>query len=176
MRSLVVSSTLLLALCGAAFAKGAPAAPTAMPMADVKWVDLMGPGGPQMAVLWGDPTKGGESGFLLKLPAGMVSPPHSHTNPYWAVTIQGSMSHWLAEGGSEADAKQLPAGGFEMMPGKVKHISKCAAGADCIMAVRMNGKFDFKAVEQPKAAAAPAAGKPADAKAAASPAPVPAPK
>ena len=132
---------------GAAIAAKAPAVITAVPFADAKWTNLMGDGGPSMAQLWGDSTKAGESGFLLKLPAGFVSPAHSHSNDYWAVTVAGKMSHW-SDLQSEKDAVALPAGSYAMMPAKLKHISKCAPGAECIIMVRMKGKFDFIPVEK----------------------------
>jgi hypothetical protein len=129
---------------GYVFAKGeAPKAPTATAVSEMKWTDLMGPGGPSMSVLWGDPMKGGESGFLLKLPAGMVSPPHIHNSDYWAVTISGTPSHYESEHGKEADAKPLPPGSMVMMPAKMHHVSRCAAGAECVMFIRMTGKFDM---------------------------------
>jgi quercetin dioxygenase-like cupin family protein len=129
----------------AAVAKG-PATITTMPFADAKWTNLMGDGGPSMAPLWGDPTKSGESGFLLKLPAGFVSPAHSHSHDYWAVTVSGKMSHWQ-DTQTEKDAVPLPVGSYVMMPAKLKHISKCAPGAECIVLVRMKDKFDFTAAD-----------------------------
>src|SRR5438093_1632717 len=109
---------------GVAVAKP-PAAPTTSAYSDMKWESPMGEGGPQVSPLWGDMKKAGDTGFLLKLPAGFVSPMHSHTNDYWAVTIQGSMSHW-SDAQTEKDAIALPAGSYTMMPGKMKHTSKCA--------------------------------------------------
>jgi hypothetical protein len=122
-----------------------PAGITTAPFADAKWTNLMGDGGPSMAPLWGDPMKGGDSGFLLKLPAGFVSPAHSHSHDYWAVTVAGKMSHW-SDTQTEKDAVPLPVGSYAMMPAKLKHISKCAPGAECLVLIHMKEKFDFVAV------------------------------
>ncbi len=111
---------------------------------ELKWGPMSpdNPQGPQMAVLWGD-FKKGTSGFLLKVPAGYSSPMHVHSSDYHGVQIQGSSSH-PAEG--EAEAKQLPPGSHWTVPGGLSHVSKCAAGSDCIMFATVNGKFDTKMV------------------------------
>jgi hypothetical protein len=123
-----------------------PAGITTLPFADAKFVLVMGDGGPSVAPLWGDSSKGGEAGFLLKLPAGFVSPLHSHSHDYWAVTLAGKMSHW-SDTQTEKDAVPLPVGSYAMMPGKLKHVSKCAPGAECIVFIRVRDKFDFVAAE-----------------------------
>ena len=97
---------------------------------------------PAMAPISGDGTKGAYEGYL-KLPAGFESPPHSHTNEYWSVLVQGKMTHWAAEGGSEKEAKVLGVGDLTHMPAKLVHISKCFPGVDCIMVTMQKGKFDF---------------------------------
>jgi len=113
------------------------------PMSELTWMPLMKEGPlPAGAAIEGDSTKGAYYGFL-KLPAGFESPPHMHTNEYWSVLIQGQMTHWAADGGSEKDSKAIGVGGVTHMPGKMAHISKCYPGADCIMAVMQKGKSDF---------------------------------
>jgi quercetin dioxygenase-like cupin family protein len=171
---------------GTAVAKEkAPKLPELSLLKDAKWTPIMKEGPlPAVAAIQGDPTKGAYEGYL-KLPAGFESPAHSHSYDYWAVLVQGKMTHWAANGGSEKDAKQLGVGDLTFMPAKVDHISKCYPGADCIMVVVQKGKNDFipaKAVakkeekkdEKPATtavAAAPAAAAPAPA----APAPAPAP-
>jgi len=113
------------------------------PISDATWTPMMKEGPlPATAPIEGDGSKGAYFGFL-KLPAGFESPPHIHTNDYWAVLVQGQMTHWAAEGGSEKDSKAIGVGGVTHMPGKLAHISKCYPGADCIMAVVQKGKGDF---------------------------------
>ena len=142
---------------GVAVAKGAAAkAPELSLLKDASWTPLMKEGPlPAMSPISGDATKGAYEGYL-KLPAGFESPPHSHTNDYWAVLVQGKMTHWAANGGSEKDAKQLGIGDLTFMPAKVEHISKCYPGSDCIMVVMQKGKFDFIPAKAPKVAEKPA--------------------
>jgi quercetin dioxygenase-like cupin family protein len=125
-------------------AKGAAAkAPELSLLKDATWTPLMKEGPlPAMAPIAGDGTKGAFEGYL-KLPAGFESPAHSHSNDYWAVLVQGKMTHWAANGGSEKDAKQLGVGDLTFMPAKLDHISKCYPGTECIMVVMQKGKFDF---------------------------------
>src|SRR4029079_1840147 len=97
---------------------------------------------PAAAPIEGDATKGAYFGYL-KLPAGFESPPHSHTSDYWSALLQGQMTHWAADGGSEKDSKAISVVGLTHMPGKLVHVSKCYPGADCIMAIMQKGKSDF---------------------------------
>src|SRR4051812_18864563 len=84
---------------------------------DEKW-DAMAPGIPlQLTTLWGDRTKG-ESGILLKIPAGYDSGMHAHTADYHAVLIQGTWMH-TEEGAKET--KELQPGSYVMQAGKVMH-------------------------------------------------------
>jgi quercetin dioxygenase-like cupin family protein len=151
---------------GTAIAKSAAKAPELTNLKDMTWTPLMKEGPlPAMAPIQGDATKGAFEGYL-KLPAGFESPPHSHTNDYWAVLVQGKMTHWAANGGSEKESKQLGVGDLTYMPGKTEHISKCYPGAECIVVVMQKGKFDFVASKTaPKTADKgpdkPAAGAPA---------------
>ena len=146
---------------GTAVAKGSKTIELSQ-LKDAAWTPLMKEGPlPAMAPIQGDGTKGAYEGYL-KLPAGFESPPHSHTNDYWSVLVQGKMTHWAVNGGSEKDAKQLGVGDLTYMPAKLEHISKCYPGADCIMVVVQKGKFDFIPA---KTAAKPAdkpAGKPGE--------------
>ena len=145
---------------GLAVAKGAAKALMLSPLSEAKWTPLMKEGPlPASAPIQGDGAKG-EHFAYLKLPGGFVSPPHSHSTDYWAVLVQGRMTHWPATGGSEVDAKQLVVGDLTYMPAKLEHVSKCFPGSECILAMFQKGKFDFipgKAAPAPAAAPAPSA-------------------
>jgi quercetin dioxygenase-like cupin family protein len=131
-------------VAGLAVAKGgAGKAPVLTALAEAKWTPLMKEGPlPAFSDIQGDGSKSAHFSYL-KLPAGFTSPPHSHSSDYWSVLIQGKMTHWAANGGSEADAKQLGVGDLTFMPAKTEHISKCFPGTECVMAVVQKGKFDF---------------------------------
>src|SRR3954469_15939243 len=142
---------------GVAVAKGAAAkAPELSQLKDATWTPLMKEGPlPATAPISGDGAKGAHESYL-KLPAGFESPPHAHSSDYWAVLVQGKMTHWAANGGSEKDAKQLGVGDLTYMPAKLEHISKCYPGAECVMVVMQKGKFDFVPGKSAKVAEKPA--------------------
>ena len=127
---------------GLAVAKGPAKEPALSLLSEATWTPVMKEGPlPATAPIEGNGAKGAYLGYL-KLPAGFTSPVHSHTFDYWAVLVQGKMTHWAATG-SEAGAKQLGIGDLTFMPGKVEHVSKCFPGAECIMVIMQKGKGDF---------------------------------
>jgi Domain of unknown function (DUF4437) len=139
-------------VAGKATAKGPAKQMELVELKDASWTPLMKDSQlPAVAPIQGDPMKGGYLAYL-KLAAGFESPPHKHTSDYWGVLLQGKMTHWAAEGGSEKDSKQLNVGDFTHMPGKLAHISKCYPGTDCIVALMQKGKFDFVTVPATKTA------------------------
>ena len=159
--TLILGLTSVAFVAGLAVAGGGPKQLTLSALSDAKWTPLMKEGPlPAFAPIEGDATKGAHFAYL-KLPAGFVSPAHSHSTDYWAVLVQGKMTHWAATGGTEADAKPLAIGDLTYMPAKLEHVSKCFPGAECILAMFQKGKFDFLPAKEPKAAkdAKPAAAK-----------------
>jgi mannose-6-phosphate isomerase-like protein (cupin superfamily) len=139
-------------VAGLAVAKGEAKVPVLSSLSAATWTPLMKEGPlPAMAPIQGDAMKGAHFAYL-KLPAGFVSPAHSHSSDYWAVLVQGRMTHWASNGGSEADAKPLSVGDLTFMPAKVDHVSKCFPGVECIMAVFQKGKFDFIPAKELKTA------------------------
>ena len=161
----VVGLTSASFVAGLAVAKGAAKTPVLTTLTEETWTPLMKEGPlPAFSNIEGDATKGAHYAYL-KLPAGFTSPAHSHSTDYWAVLVQGKMTHWAVDGGSEATAKPLGVGDLTYMPAKVQHVSKCFPGTECIMAVFQKGKFDFIVAKEPKAAKEPAKdAKPAAAK------------
>lgn len=109
---------------------------------DIKWVDIPDMKGGQKAVLWGDPNTGAY-GAMLKFPAGLDIPLHWHTYRNRGALLSGTMAIAL-EGGTP---KELGAGSYLMMPGRVKHSTMCKAGADCVVFVEQPGKDDIHLVE-----------------------------
>ena len=133
---------------------------TYTPVSELKWAPLdpsAGAKGPQIAALWGDPNKGAH-GSLLKLPAGMTSPMHTHTADYNAVEILGTSQHWGANE-SQATAKKLPPGSAWFIPGKMAHVSACVGNTDCLLFITQTKKLDVKVVEPARAPAKADAGK-----------------
>ena len=112
---------------------------------DLKWEEMKGgPPGIMYCNLWGDMMKGAY-GAMVKLPANMQNPLHSHSSDTKAVVVAGSF-YMTPEGGAE---KVLGAGSYFMEPGGVKHMSGTKdQGATLFQ--EGTSKFDMKMVEMPK--------------------------
>lgn len=145
MKKLMV--VVVLGLAATAYAKGGKAKEAVLTKADdMKWVEIPESGGAQISPVTGDPMKGAYSAFV-KLPAGQDHPLHTHTNDVKAVIISGTFVV-TPEGGTES---KLGPGSYFMVPGGMRHTSRCDAGAPCVFFQEGTAKFDVKPV-----AAAPA--------------------
>jgi quercetin dioxygenase-like cupin family protein len=111
------------------------------------WTPLM-EGGPEMAVVHGDPQTG-PSAFFLRVPPGGKAGVHSHTADYQAVVVSGAPKHFLAGGGKKA--KALDAGSHWFQPGAQAHDDECTGKEPCVLFIISDGKFDMTA--EPKAKA-----------------------
>ncbi len=81
----------------------------------------------------------GQHGTFIKMPAGFVSPLHTHTEDYWGVVISG-----VAVNGKPGSADvQLPVGSYWFQKGGEPHITKCISPNECIFFINQNGKFDY---------------------------------
>lgn len=92
----------------------------------------------QAAVGYGDLRKG-PHGTFVKLPAGFVGIPHTHTADYWAVIISGV----VANGVPNAADVPLPQGSYFAQRGKEVHVTKCLSTTECVMFISQSGAFDF---------------------------------
>jgi beta-alanine degradation protein BauB len=90
------------------------------------------------APAYGDLANGPHSTFI-KMPAGYVSPTHTHSDDYWAVVVSGVMVNKMPDG---ADIP-LPVGSYFLQKGGEPHVTKCISPNECIFFVRQNGKFDY---------------------------------
>ncbi len=125
----------------------APATPTFIPAADLKWEDLDPKGAPgvKVADLWGNHAKGAY-GAYLKLPAGFTTPLHTHTYAMKVIFVSGTYIQ-APEGKPEV---RLGPGSYMMQPGgSYKHVTSCDKSADCVFFVESSGPFDLKPVQQP---------------------------
>ena len=144
-KTLAAVCAVVVTMGGLAFAgKGAKAMKkdVVQPAASLKWAD--GPAkGVHVAALWGDMSKGGPYGVLLKFDAGLMHPLHSHTQNLKIVVISGTLVH-KPEGGSE---NQLGPGSYLMQAGGSKHVSGCMAGTECEFFMSSADKFDMNMAE-----------------------------
>ena len=81
----------------------------------------------------------GPHGTFIKMPAGYVSPTHTHTEDYWAVVVAGVMVN------KEPDSPDLPLppGSYYFQKGGEPHVTMCISPGGCIFFVSQNGKFDY---------------------------------
>jgi quercetin dioxygenase-like cupin family protein len=136
-------------LCGVLGIQGQAQAKPASQLtsaADLKWVDVPGFAGLQMAVADGDPAKG-PSHFFIKFPPGFAAPEHLHTADHFVAVIAGTVT--LGVDGKES---KLGPGSYFSFKGKQKHTTKCEMGADCVVTVDARGKWDVKPTDAKAAA------------------------
>jgi hypothetical protein len=82
------------------------------------------PSGAKLAVLEGDPTKGGSYTMRLWMPDGYTIPPHFHLADEHVTVVEGT---FLVGMGATLDASKfaaLPAGSFGMLPPRMQHYAR----------------------------------------------------
>jgi quercetin dioxygenase-like cupin family protein len=129
-------------LCVAALAPQAMARETKggtammIPAADLKWNDVPGFAGVKMAVLEGNPSKG-PAHFMMKFDGGFAAPLHHHSSDHHVSVLAGTLV--LTVDGKE---HKFPAGSYFAFKGRKPHMTKCDAGADCVLSIDSRGKWD----------------------------------
>jgi len=81
----------------------------------------------------------GAHGTFIKMPAGFVSPVHTHTEDYWGVVISGV----AVNGAPGAADVALPVGSYWFQKGGERHVTKCISPNECIFFINQGGKFDY---------------------------------
>ena len=81
----------------------------------------------------------GPHGTFIKMPAGYVSPVHTHSEDYWAVVVSGVMVNKKPDGPDVA----LSAGSYYFQKGGERHVTKCMSPDGCVFFVSQSGKFDY---------------------------------
>jgi hypothetical protein len=88
---------------------------------EVRWVDVPGGHGAQIATLQGDPNKTGLYIIRAKFPPHVMDRPHWHPNARYVTVLQGT---WYAGTGNDFDVKHavpMPAGSFMVHPARASH-------------------------------------------------------
>lgn len=134
----------LTAIVTGAFAAGsAPQEISNVPGSDLKWETT--PEGVAFAKLKGDRFK--ESYMaMVRLPAGLVSPPHVKSHAMYGIVVSGTMTHYGLEEGPDSQVR-LSEGAYYMIPAGKPHISSCVSEQECVTFLFQDGKFDFLPVD-----------------------------
>jgi len=131
------TAALLACLAGSIVASATQAGNAVLtPASEVKWADVPGFPGVQMAAVGGNPAKGPHHS-MLKFTGGFAAPLHHHTTDHYGTVVQGTLV--LVSGGKEV---RLPVGSYFAFTGKMPHETRCEAGTDCILAIDARGKWD----------------------------------
>jgi len=117
--------------------------PVNVDASNIVWIDQpvipASTDGPKVAFLWGNPQDDQLNGTLVKLPAGFTGKIHSHGSTFRAVVIQGQPQHQMP---GETDVKTLVPGSYFSSKGESVHQVSSKAGAESIIYVRTEGKYD----------------------------------
>jgi quercetin dioxygenase-like cupin family protein len=145
-KSIAAVFAMTLALAIAAFAPPAAAKDAKkggnavlIPAGDLKWSAVPGFPGVQMAVMEGNPAKGPHHS-MLKFAGGFAADLHHHSSDHYGTVLTGTLV--LTVDGKES---KLPAGSYFSFKGKKQHMTKCEAGADCVLSIDARGKWDVVA-------------------------------
>lgn len=131
MRRLIL---LLTCLTGPAFAEGI----ITSPMPELDWATT--PEGVAFAPLQGDRFKE-DYMAMVRLPGGLVSPPHVKSANMFGIVIEGVMTHVPHH--TTDTPTRLSAGAFYKIPKDLAHVSSCVSTEPCVTFLYQDGKFDF---------------------------------
>ncbi|GEN98171.1 hypothetical protein NSE01_00040 [Novosphingobium sediminis] len=81
----------------------------------------------------------GRHGTFIHMPAGFVSPVHTHTEDYFAVVIKGTGANQLPGG----KIIPLPVGSYWFQKGEEAHVTQCLSKEPCVFFIVQPGKFDY---------------------------------
>jgi quercetin dioxygenase-like cupin family protein len=133
----LLATTIAVAFCALATSAGARQGVAVLtPSTDVKFSDVPGFPGVQMAVVQGDPAKGPHHS-MLKFAPGFEAPVHHHTTDHYGSVLSGTLV--LVSDGREV---RLPPGSYFAFTGKMPHATRCEKGSDCVVAIDARGKWD----------------------------------
>ena len=130
--------------CGVARGEAVEAHRVFLPQ-DIKWETAPSslPGGAEMAVLYGDPTREGDFVVRIKAPKGYRVPPHTHPKAELVTIISGAFSFGRGQAADRASVEKLPAGSFLSMPAGVLHY--VFVDEDSVLQINASGpwKIDY---------------------------------
>jgi uncharacterized protein DUF4437 len=114
------------------------------PLAALEWAPVA-PGAPILgAAGWQGP--GGSYCGFAKFPKGFSEPPHFHSNDLYVLVLEGQWGVW-APGAPE---QYVGAGGYQFIPGGVKHLSRCGPTSACVVYDCGPAPFDIQGLPPAK--------------------------
>ncbi len=116
----------------------------ALPQIDLPWIAT--PEGAEFAALEGDRFTEAYMA-MVRLPAGLASPPHVKSAAMFGVVVEGTFVHRVSGGDPAADVPLGP-GSYYHIPAGLPHVSACVSDTPCVAFLYQDGAFDFNVVEQ----------------------------
>jgi quercetin dioxygenase-like cupin family protein len=131
-----------LVAAGAAIAQETKATHVLTAPAEIKWGDPppVFEKGASFAVLSGDPGKAGLFVVRLKMPAGYKIAPHWHPTDEHVTVLSGTFGLGMGDTFDKAAARQLPVGGYALLPAEMHHYAVAMTEAT----VQVHGMGPFK--------------------------------
>jgi quercetin dioxygenase-like cupin family protein len=159
MRSVIACAVVCLALVSSTASPQGPSH-TLLAPAELKWGPAPAklPPGSTIAVLSGDPSQPGPFALRAKLPAGYRVPPHWHPSAEQITIVSGTVAFGMGDTFDAAAMKELPAGGYAVMPAEMRHYVEARTAA--VIEVHAMGPFVLNYVNPADDPSAPAASKP----------------
>ena len=110
----------------------------------VKWQPA-GLAGAEMAVLWGDESKG-TAVWAFRLQPGVAIPAHTHSRDYWGFAIQGKWAHIDDKGRTVVTAQEA----YVRIKANELHSDRCMGPEVCINIIQFQGPRDITFPEAKK--------------------------
>jgi quercetin dioxygenase-like cupin family protein len=142
----IVLAVTSLAAVSAAFAQ-APSTHVAVAPAEVKWGDVLPvfEKGASLAVISGNPAEAGPFVVRLKMPAGYKVAPHFHPTDENVTVLSGTFGFGMGDKLDPAALRELPAGGFALLPAQMHHYAMAKTAA--VVQVHGMGPFALTYVD-----------------------------
>lgn len=114
---------------------------------DLKWEEGPDslPAGAKVARVEGDPKKEGPYTMRLKLPANYRIPPHWHPQDEHVTVIYGKFYIGMGDRFDESTAKEIPAGGFGMLP--MRHAHYAFTREETVIQLHGQGPWGIEYIE-----------------------------
>lgn len=141
MRKMLCSLMMLSVVLGLVAAQEQKPAHVLWTPAQAKWGDPppVFEKGASFLVVSGDPGKSGLFVVRLKMPAGYKIAPHWHPTDEHVTVLSGTFALGMGEKFDQAAMKELPAGGYALLPAEMRHFAMAKTEAT----VQVHGQGPF---------------------------------